>query len=57
MGFMIMPDRKRSKKELEKRRISDRNFKIWNPDGTLYAEMSEGKWIKEPEIKKNFQKK
>ena len=52
MGFMIMPDGKRSKKELEKRRISDRNFKIWNPDGTLYAEMSEGKWIKEPEIKK-----
>ncbi|GAI90396.1 unnamed protein product, partial [marine sediment metagenome] len=45
-----MPNRKRSKKELRQRRISDKSFKIWNPDGTLFAEMEEGKWIKEPEI-------
>ena len=41
----------RSEKELEQRRISDRSFKIWNPDGTLYSEMSEGKWIKKPKKK------
>lgn len=40
--------KKRSKADIERRRISDRSFKIWNPDGTLYAEMSEGKWIKKP---------
>lgn len=40
--------KKPSKKELMRRRISDKGFKIWNPDGTLYAEMSEGKWIKKP---------
>jgi len=37
-----------SKKELEKRRISDRSFRIYNPDGSVYAEMFEGKWIKKP---------
>jgi len=40
--------KKPSKKELIRRRISDKSFKIWNPDGTLYAEMSDGKWIKKP---------
>jgi len=45
-----MTDKKRSEKELEQRRISDRNFKIWNPDGSLYAEMIEGKLIEAPEI-------
>lgn len=44
-----MPEKKRSKADMERRRISDRSFKIWNPDGSLYAEMSEGKWIKKPE--------
>jgi len=53
----FMPNRKRSKKELKQRRISDKSFKIWNPDGKLFAEMEEGKWIKKPEIKKNSQKK
>lgn len=43
-----MPEKKRSKVDIERRRISDRSFKIWNPDGTLYAEMSEGKWVKKP---------
>ena len=43
-----MPSRKRSKKDLEQRRISNRSFKIWNPNGTLFAEMSNGKWIKKP---------
>ena len=43
-----MSDKKRSDKELEQRKISDRSFKIWNDDGTLYAEMSEGIWIKKP---------
>lgn len=43
-----MPEKKRSKADMERRRISDRSFKIWNPDGTLFAEMSEGKWIKKP---------
>lgn len=43
-----MPEKKRSKTDMERRRISDRSFKIWNPDGTLYAEMSNGKWIKKP---------
>ena len=41
----------RSKENIEQRRISDRSFKILNPDGTLYAEMSEGKWIKKPKEK------
>lgn len=43
-----MPDKKRSKADLKRRQISNRSFKIWNPDGTLYAEMLDGKWIKEP---------
>ena len=43
-----MPAKKRSKADIERRRISDRSFKIWNPDGTLYAEMSNGRWIKKP---------
>ena len=37
-----------SKKELEKRKISDTSFRIYNPDGTVYAEMLEGVWIKKP---------
>jgi len=28
--------------------MSDRSFKIWDEDGKLVAEMSEGKWIKKP---------
>lgn len=48
----VMPDKERSEKELEQRRISDQSFKIWNPDGTLFAEMIEGKWIKKPEVLK-----
>lgn len=47
-----MPVKERSKRELEQRRISDRSFKIWNPDGSLYAEMSNGKWIKKPKEEK-----
>ena len=43
-----MPDEERSKRDLENRKKSDQSFKIWNPDGTLYAEMSEGEWIKRP---------
>lgn len=43
----MMP-KKRSKKEMKDRIKSDRSFKIWNPDGTLFAEMSEGVWIHEP---------
>lgn len=43
-----MPDKERSKKEIEERKISDQSFKIWNPDGTLFGEMFEGKWIKKP---------
>ncbi len=50
-----MPNRKRSERELEQRRISNRSFKIWNPDGSLYAEMFEGKWIKKPKIKKTIE--
>jgi len=38
----------RSKKELEKRRISDRSFRIYNPDGSVYAEMFEGIWTIKP---------
>jgi len=41
--------KKRSKKEMKDRIKSDRSFKIWNPDGTLFAHMEEGKWIKKPE--------
>jgi len=37
-----------SKKELEKRKISDRSFRIYNPDGTVYAEMREGVWVIKP---------
>ena len=40
--------RKRTEKELEERKISDRSFKIWNNDGTLFAVMENGKWVKEP---------
>ena len=43
--------KKRSEREKKERIKSDRSFKIWNPDGSLFAEMSEGKWIKKPEIK------
>ena len=43
-----MVDKKRSEKDLANRRKSDQSFKIWNPDGTLHAHMSEGKWIKKP---------
>ena len=48
----IMPDKKRTEEDIKQRQISDRSFKIWNPNGTLYAEMVEGKWIKRPESKK-----
>jgi len=44
----IIKKQKYSKKELEKRKISDRSFRIYNPDGTIYAEMLEGVWIKKP---------
>ena len=37
-----------SEKELEKRKISDRSFRIYNPDGTVYAEMREGVWVIKP---------
>lgn len=39
---------KRVKKEIRNRIISDKSFKIFNPDGTLFAHMEEGKWIKKP---------
>ena len=39
---------KYSDKELEQRKISDRSFKIWNDDGTLYAEMLDGILVKKP---------
>lgn len=38
----------RSEEDIKQRQISDRSFKIWNSDGSLYAEMSEGEWIQEP---------
>lgn len=41
--------KKRSKKDVEMRIKSNRSFKIYNPDGSLFAEMSEGKWVKKPE--------
>lgn len=43
-----MPDKKRSKADMERRRISNRSFKIWDENGVLVAEMLEGKWIKMP---------
>ena len=43
-----MPDKKRSEKQMRDRIVSDQSFKIWNDDGTLYAEMLNGKWIKKP---------
>jgi len=43
-----MLDNERSKENIKQRQISDRSFKIWNQDGTLFAEMSEGKWIQKP---------
>lgn len=43
-----MPNKKRSKAEMERRRISDRSFKIWDKNGVLVAAMSNGKWIKKP---------
>ena len=44
----IIKKQKYSKKELEKRKISDRSFRIYNPDGTVYAEMREGVWTIKP---------
>ena len=46
-----MVPKKRSEENIKQRKISDRSFKIWNPDGTVYAEMLEGKWIKKPKGK------
>jgi len=39
---------KRAKEEIRNRTISDKSFKIFNPDGTLFAHMEEGIWIKKP---------
>lgn len=47
-GFIKMPEKKRTEADMERRRISDRSFKIWDKKGKLIAEMSEGKWIKKP---------
>lgn len=43
-----MPDGKSSEKQIRDRILSDQSFKIWNPDGTVYAEMFEGKWVRKP---------
>lgn len=43
-----MPKTKRSKADMERRRISDRSFKIWNDNGIVFAEMYRGKWIRKP---------
>ena len=44
--------KKRSKADIKRRQTSDKSFKIQNPNGSVFAEMSNGKWIKKPkEIK------
>ena len=50
-----------TKKQLEERKRmrqkSDASFAIYNEDGTIYAEMFEGKWIKKPkELKEKKEK-
>jgi len=43
-----MTEKKHSRKDIKQRQISDRSFRIYNIDGTLFAEMFEGKWVKKP---------
>lgn len=38
----------RPESDIKQRQISDRSFRIYNIDGTLFAEMFEGKWVKKP---------
>jgi len=62
--FTIKPEMKdyvpkgkdRPKEDLKRRQKSNKSFRIWNKDGSLYAEMVEGKWIKKPkELEKKMQ--
>ena len=39
----------RTRADMKKYQISDKSFRIWNPNGTLHAEMLMGKWVKKPE--------
>lgn len=39
----------RTEKQKKDKEISDRSFIIYNENGTVYAEMEEGKWIVKPE--------